>query len=514
MVWICDRCEKGKHQECKNRVSCDCQCNINGINDIAQKAFATVGGIGLAVGGLALTVFSGGLLIPVGGAMMGAGISSTFQGVEKTIKNERISGTGYCADVAFGAVTGVLTGGIGAAGEAVATNVAKQGAKEVVKVGAKKLVIRTAAGGIAGITSKAVDEVKMCTTTDKKWSDFGKTLDKNGEENGTATSWAMSAVVGGLGGVGGHISSNATKQVSSGVTKSAIRIGVSGTSAAVGDTAVQAANIAVGNQDEFDPKRTVTTFAASSITAAAYEGAQNGLYKLGGGKEQVLLNKANKEMIEKNVPEADRKEVLENYEKLKKIPKSTLENEAKKADAITNHIRQENNHKTTIANYDKQIKQTLDSRQAAINANNKPLIKQHQQNLENLLTEKAAVIKDFNANKPTITKADIQYMNEKNAHVLVGDKNKQVATDVGSSNPDTRGNKRAVFDYDTNGNKKHGEYKFAGYTDTHDYKTVPNSGESNFQQTHSNCNNDLRMIRNVGNNLICNQIIDEEEKDK
>ena len=48
--------------------------------------------------------------------------------------------------------------------------------------------------------------------------------------------------------------------VSSGVVKSAIRIGVSGTGAVVGDTAVQATNIAVGNQDSFDPKRTATNF--------------------------------------------------------------------------------------------------------------------------------------------------------------------------------------------------------------------------------------------------------------
>ena len=44
----------------------------------------------------------------------------------------------------------MLTGGIGAAGEAVATNVVKQGAKEVAKVGVKKLAIRTVAGAAAG----------------------------------------------------------------------------------------------------------------------------------------------------------------------------------------------------------------------------------------------------------------------------------------------------------------------------------------------------------------------------
>ena len=61
------------------------------------------------------------------------------------------------------------------------------------------------------VTSKALDEVKVCATTEKSWSDFGKTLNQDGQENGTAASWIMSAAVGGLGGVGGHISSNATK---------------------------------------------------------------------------------------------------------------------------------------------------------------------------------------------------------------------------------------------------------------------------------------------------------------
>jgi len=514
MGWICDKCQKNEHKYCRDRISCDCECNINGAADVTQKVLATAGGVGLAVGGLALTIFSGGLLIPVGGAMMGAGISSTYQGVEKTIKNERINGAGFCADVAFGAVTGVLTGGVGAAGEAVAANVVKQGAKEVAMVGAKKLAIRTAAGAVAGVTSKAVDEIKACTTTDKKWSDFGKTLDQNGEENGTATSWAMSAVVGGLGGVGGHISSNATKQVSSGVAKSAIRIGVSGTSAAVGDTAVQAANIAVGNQDTFDPERTVKTFAASSITAAAYEGAQNGLYKLNGGKDQVLLDKANKDMIRENVPENERKEVLESYEKLKKIPTTTLENEAKKAERITNMMKQETNYETKITDFDKQIQEVSRLKQDAVNAGDRSAIKQHHQHRKNLIAQKKDIITQRNDIKTRIdnAKADRQFMNEQNAHTLIGDKNKQVAVDVNPSGTNGRGMKRAVFDCDINTNTNRVEPRLAGYTADHTYSDIPNNGQSNYYEHHAQHKSHLKQMGENINTMICNQVIDDEEK--
>ena len=102
--------------------------------------------------------------------------------------------------MAFGALTGVFTGGIGAAGEAVAANFAKQGAKEIAKVGAKKLAVRAVTGGAAGITSKAVNEIKECAVNDKKWSDFGKELDANGKENGTVSAWLLSAGSGVLGG--------------------------------------------------------------------------------------------------------------------------------------------------------------------------------------------------------------------------------------------------------------------------------------------------------------------------
>lgn len=177
MVWICYECEKGQHNSCQNKWCCDCECNVNGGADVTQKGLAIGGGAALVIGGLALTICTGGLgAILVGGAMLGAGVSSTFNGAEKAVKGERINGKTYVADVAFGAVTGVVTGGMGAAGETIAANVVKQGAKEVAKAGAKKLAVRATTGLVTGVASKAIEEVKQCSTTDKKmvrlWKKF------------------------------------------------------------------------------------------------------------------------------------------------------------------------------------------------------------------------------------------------------------------------------------------------------------------------------------------------------
>ena len=96
----------------------------------------------------------------------------------------------------------MLTGGVGAAGETIAANVVKTGATEVVKSGAKQLAVRAGAGVVAGVTAKAVDEVKACATTDKEWKDFGKVVDEHGNTSvlGTVAAWSSSAVVGAVGG--------------------------------------------------------------------------------------------------------------------------------------------------------------------------------------------------------------------------------------------------------------------------------------------------------------------------
>jgi hypothetical protein len=150
MVWICSKCERGTHVDCENTWQCDCECNVNGGADLAQKTLAITGGAALAMGGLVLTIFTFGLgPICIGGAMLGAGVSSTWNGAEKAIRNERINVKSYAADVAFGAITGVATGGVGAVGGTVTTNVVKQGAKEVGKAGVQKFAVQAVIRAVA-----------------------------------------------------------------------------------------------------------------------------------------------------------------------------------------------------------------------------------------------------------------------------------------------------------------------------------------------------------------------------
>jgi hypothetical protein len=191
---ICESCKKGNCENCESRLRCNCKCNINNVADVTQKVASIAGGVSAALGGLGLTLLTGGLATPIiiGGALMGAGISSTMKGIEKIFKNERIDVTDYITDVSFGAITGIFTGGVGAAGETIAANVAKQSVKT--------LALRGVTGGVTGVTAKALNEIKECTFNDKKWSQFGQEIDENGNKSGTVSAWLMSAGTGILGG--------------------------------------------------------------------------------------------------------------------------------------------------------------------------------------------------------------------------------------------------------------------------------------------------------------------------
>ena len=105
--YVCVACLKDNCKNCESRLRCDCQCNIGGVADVAQKVLTTTVGVGAFAGGLALTIVTGGLAIPVGGALMGAGVSTAYQGVEKSIRKERINAKGLVVDAAFGAATGI-----------------------------------------------------------------------------------------------------------------------------------------------------------------------------------------------------------------------------------------------------------------------------------------------------------------------------------------------------------------------------------------------------------------------
>jgi hypothetical protein len=511
MVWICSECKNGRHSKCESEWSCDCKCNIGTGADAIQKIAAVEGGALLAIGGIAFTVCTGGLgAVLVGGAMLGAGISSAWNGTEKIIKKERMDGKSYVANVAFGAVAGAATGGIGAGGEVVATNVTK----EVAKVGLTKLAVRTGTGAVAGLASKAIDEVKVCSTTDKKWSDFGKNLDENGNENGTAMSWVMGAAVGGaLGGASSHISSNVTKSVSDGVGKAATRVAVSATAAATSDALIQGANIVAGNQEHYDVQRTVTCATTSAILTTAQEGVKNAVYHVNGGKDNMLHEKTNKKVIEENVPEQDREKVLKASDNLKKIPRNTVEQQSAKSAEYTSSKYNEANHQQTIKQYDSQIQSELQLKKDAIDAKDYSSVKQHTEQAKNLIAEKQAEITKFQATNTPVKKTDIQPMTKENAHFLTGGNLGQVAVDVESTNSGSRGPVRATFDYDVT---KKGDpiFKASGYTDKHDYGSVPKHGAGDYNKTYTKYSNSLETTNQV-NNFMCNEIVqNEKEKTK
>lgn len=510
MVWICTECKKGSHSKCESSWSCDCKCNVGNGADVVQKVAAIDGGILLAAGGIALTVCTGGLgAILVGGAMLGAGVSSVWNGAEKTIKEERMDGGSYAANVAFGAVTGAATGGIGAGGEVVATNVTK----EVAKVGLTKLAVRTGTGAVAGLASKTIDEVRQCSTTDKKWSDFGKTLDEHGNENGTAMSWVMGAAVGGaLGGASSHVSSNVAKSVSSDVARATARVVVSTTTAATSDAVIQGANIAVGNQDHYDVKRTLACATTSAVLTTAQEGIKGAVYHANGGKDNMLHERTNKKVIKDNFPGEEGKKVLNEYDNLKKIPRSTIDQQSVKSTEYTSSKEYEAQHQQRVAQYDSQITSELALKQTAIDTKDIPSIRQHDQRLQQLMAGKQAEKTLFQQTNTPVLKDGITSMNTANAHFLTGENNGQVAVDISSTTDGSRGAVRATFDYDV-GKKGDPIFKASGYTDKHDYSSVPKPGTGPYDATHTKCSTTLNRANQV-NNFTCSQLIhDEAEKD-
>ncbi len=223
-------------------------------------------------------------------------MSSAYQGIEMSIKGERMNGKEWMADVGFGAVTGVFTGGAGAIGESVATNVVKTGAKIGIRVGA---------GVVAGVGSKAITEVKEIATADKKFEDFGKTLDSKGEVNKTATavSWISSGFVGAVGVFSSQVSSRMSQGASSGVEKCLARVLVSGATAGGCDALVQTTNIATGVQDEFSVKQVLTSATVSSVVTLGQESVRQGIYAANGGEDKFHNRKANEQKIEKDVTE-------------------------------------------------------------------------------------------------------------------------------------------------------------------------------------------------------------------
>lgn len=118
---------------------------------------------------------------------------------------------------------------------------------------------------------------------------------------------------------------------SSNIAKVTTRVAISGGAACTADAVSQGINIAAGNQEEYSIKQTVLSGTTSAITTAAMEGMKSGIYAASGGKEQLVEDKTNKKMIEKNVPAEDKDKALKAYDELKKIPSSEMKTEIGKA---------------------------------------------------------------------------------------------------------------------------------------------------------------------------------------
>ena len=442
--------------------------------------------------------------------MLGAGISSTWNGAEKLIKQERINGKTYFVDVAFGAVTGVATGGMGAAGETIAANVVRQGAKEVAKAGAKKLAIRTATGIATGVVAKAVDEVKQCSTTDKKFSDFGKSLDENGKENGTVTAWATSAFIGGLGGASSHLSSNLTKQASNGVAKSVTRITISGTTAAVSDATVQGISIATGNQDEYDVKRTFTSATVSTIMATAQEGTKNAIYRANGGKYNMLVNNKNEKAIEK-LPEQDRQAARDALEAMKKIPQQALDEAKTTAEIRTKLGATRRDQQSKMENYDSKIKKVNILEQNAQQTGDSTKAREHSQRHQQLKDMEKQMGQAAARTEQRLEQHPRKMLGAQNTHFLEKGKFGQVASDIHSPSSTARGSSRIIWDYVTDDAGRE-VFLYSDQTSTHDYENTQRFGQGNCYKDYTRHNNILTATDEVVNNFMCNDGLKHKEE--
>ena len=355
----------------------------------------------------------------------------------------------YLADIGFGAAAGLFTGGAGAFGESVAINVAKQGAK---------IAIRAGTGVAIGVGAKAITEFKECATTDKKWDDYGKTLDSNGNVNvvGTAVSWASSGVVGAIGVSSSQITTKLTQGVGPGI-ECVARVAISGTTAAASDALIQGANIATGGQDNFNVKQCVTSAAVSSITTLAQEGVKQGIYSINGGKEGYLNSKADDRIIEDNLPDEEGKQSAKSgLNKVKEINPKELNQEYEKAEKNTNLKKLISENKNSIStlehlidDIDTQLKENGRSFKLLELKNKYAESKEQLKNQQNKLS---AEIK-----KPTL-------MTDQNIHQLDGKLLGHLAVDVSPSPDGPRNAQRLLVKYDQSGN-----HKVVGYLATHDY---------------------------------------------
>ena len=101
-----------------------------GLQGGLNKSSAILGGGALGACGVTLIVFSGGTLLPiVGAAALGAGVNGTLYSIKTP--EEKINFSDFATEAAVGAVSGAISGGVGAVTRQVVQSAAIEGTKKI-----------------------------------------------------------------------------------------------------------------------------------------------------------------------------------------------------------------------------------------------------------------------------------------------------------------------------------------------------------------------------------------------
>lgn len=139
---------------CRNPSACSCTCQEQSFVSTWKSLASIVVGVGAVAGGIALTLGTSGYPLVAaaiaGGLSVGAGASMINHPISKMMMGERITGKEFAAEIATGSVVGVMTGGIGAAGSAIA---------EGAGCGVAKLGCKLGAGAMGGLSSSVYTSI-------------------------------------------------------------------------------------------------------------------------------------------------------------------------------------------------------------------------------------------------------------------------------------------------------------------------------------------------------------------
>ena len=91
-------------------------------------------------------------------------------------------------------------------------------------------------------------------------------------------------------------------------------------------------------------------------------------------------------------------------------------------------------------------------------------------------------------------------MNQDNVHFLTGDKVGQVAVDFKAPDTNTRGRHRTTLDYHVTDDGST-QFQFSGYTDKHDYNSMPAYVKRDYHKYHQVHQDSLSAINRVVNDF-------------